>query len=272
MKKLRFLLVFALIFALSTAVLASEDVPLSDAEALQSIYDSAYQSALNAGTVSYEAADDDYKAYACLLSHMDAIQLENNVLSVDEEVLELDCQYFLGFVSKLNVLLDKGAIQLDDNFKIYVKEAPTAEDATSGSITPFRLPVFDLMSLARIHADDLQEVYDNAAFGTAHITAGIYFYERVKSGGVWDYKDPLGTNTLYYEPTLGENMTGETIGNFHYGYVGSVVFEPETLKTAAGLAQIFAGTSDFSYWDSYFDDPRDQANIQWGIDTYNLEH
>ena len=110
MKKLRFLLVFALIFALSTAVLASEDVLLSDAEALQSIYDSAYQSALNAGTVSYEAADDDYKAYACLLSHMDAIQLENNVLSVDEEVLELDCQYFLGFVSKLNVLLDKGAI------------------------------------------------------------------------------------------------------------------------------------------------------------------
>lgn len=68
------------------------------------------------------------------------------------------------------------------------------------------------------------------------------------------------------------NMTGETIGNFHYGYVGSAVFAPTVLISAAGLAQIFNGTSKLDYIDSYFDDPGDQRDIQWVIDKYNEEH
>ena len=67
-------------------------------------------------------------------------------------------------------------------------------------------------------------------------------------------------------------MTGETIGNFHYGYVGSAIFGPTVLKAAAGFAQFCDGTTDFSYWNSYFDDPKDQEDIQWGINVYNREH
>lgn len=64
-------------------------------------------------------------------------------------------------------------------------------------------------------------------------------------------------------------MTGETIGNFHYGYVGSEIFGPNTLKAAAGIVQITSGTAKLEWFSSYFDDPKDQADIQWGINVYN---
>lgn len=44
------------------------------------------------------------------------------------------------------------------------------------------------------------------------------------------------------------------------------------LKTAAGFVQIVSGTSDISFWNSYFDDPADQEDIQWEINVYNHEH
>lgn len=126
--------------------------------------------------------------------------------------------------------------------------------------------------LSRLNILVEQDVYDSAVFGTAHIVAGTYFAERVRSGGIWDYKVKLGTTTRYFESELQATMTGETIGNFHYGYVGSTCFGETTLKTAAGFVQILSGTSDISYWNSYFDDPADQEDIQWGINVYNNEH
>ncbi|NWN98612.1 MAG: hypothetical protein HLX45_14110 [Bacillus sp. (in: Bacteria)] len=129
-----------------------------------------------------------------------------------------------------------------------------------------------IMGTTRNHAKTLKSVYDNAPFSTKHATAGLYFAERVKSGGAWDYKVQLGTNTLYYVSDLNSNMTGEAIGNFHYGYVGRSVFSAFTLKSAAGMYQIISGTSSFKYFDSFFDDPRDQAQIQKGIDKYDSEH
>lgn len=67
-------------------------------------------------------------------------------------------------------------------------------------------------------------------------------------------------------------MTGEAIGNFHYGYVGRSIFSATTLKSAAGLVQIGVGTSNIKFYKSFFDDPKDQAQIQKGIDKYNSEH
>ena len=67
-------------------------------------------------------------------------------------------------------------------------------------------------------------------------------------------------------------MDGETIGNFHYGYVGRSVFLPVVLKSAAGMYQLHSGTSSINYWKTFFDDPADQEDIQWGIDMYEDEH
>lgn len=135
-----------------------------------------------------------------------------------------------------------------------------------------RRPVASIMAEARKHAKELKEVFDNALFTRKHYTAGMYFAERVKTGGIWDYKSYMGTNTVYYMEDLNTNMTGETIGNFHYGYVGRAVFEANTLKSFAGMYQILSGTSDLGYWDSFFDDPADQYDIDRGIEKYESEH
>lgn len=271
-KVMSIFLTFALVLSLSVTAFAAEPVEPTDAEKLQNIYDTAYEIATKEGNVSASSVENDYDAYACLLSNKELVVLENNEVLVDRvDSDKFNHANFQDFLSRLNGLLDAGAISIDDTFRIYVKEAPSVDYSLRENVALYTSN-FDLMPLARSHAKELQKVFDDALFGTAHIVAGLYFTERVKSGGVWDYKIPLGTNTTYYEPTLKRNMTGETIGNFHYGYVGSAVFGPTTLKTAAGLVQIISGTSSLSYWNSYFDDPRDTKDIQWGIDIYNKEH
>ncbi|WP_430494102.1 polymorphic toxin type 44 domain-containing protein [Rossellomorea marisflavi] len=94
------------------------------------------------------------------------------------------------------------------------------------------------------------------------------FYELVKTGGAWDLKQFLGKDTKYY--FKGNKMTGEYIGNHHYGYMGKAVsFSNTTLKAAAGMYQVYSGTYKMKWIKHYFDDPRDQAAITAGYRDYN---
>lgn len=235
-----------------------------DKETLDNIYESVYYKALEE---QGEVITDDNSAYAYILYNDVTTIKDNRIYLKDINVSSKEREVLQGFTEKLNVLLELDAIQLDECLKISVKECPTMENRP----VP-RAAVLEIMPEARRHASEVKKVYDNAVFGTAHITAGLYFSERVKKGGIWDYKGYLGLKNVYYEPELRANMTGETIGNFHYGYVGSAIFGPTVLKAAAGFAQFCDGTTDFSYWNSYFDDPKDQEDIQWGINVYNREH
>lgn len=101
--------------------------------------------------------------------------------------------------------------------------------------------------------------------------AGLYFAKKVRTRGSWDYKRFLGTNTSYYTEMKVYNgyRTGEAIGNMHYGTVGRYLFPESILKSAAGVYQIVSGTAQMSWFNSYFDDPRDQAQISEGIDLHS---
>ncbi len=116
-------------------------------------------------------------------------------------------------------------------------------------------------------------MYNNniiSASAYAYMSTGIFFTSKVKSGGEWDFKATLGYSTLYKVTYEGYTFyySGEIIGNFHYGYTGATVFPDTVLLSAAGLVQIISGTSDISFWDSYFDDPMDQTWIEEGIRVY----
>ena len=215
---------------------------------------------------------DDYSAYAFLLNNISSVYMSDDI-TIDPHILDKlsdnEAKILNDFLSRLNILVDRGAIKVDSGLKIMHVPAPDISNIPSPAR---REIIIDLMPETRQHAQELQDVYDSAVFGTAHIVAGTYFAEGVRSGGIWDYKVKLGTTTRYFESELQATMTGETIGNFHYGYVGSTCFGETTLKTAAGFVQILSGTSDISYWNSYFDDPADQEDIQWGINVYNNEH
>ncbi|MBR6628070.1 MAG: hypothetical protein IKL04_08860 [Lachnospiraceae bacterium] len=60
----------------------------------------------------------------------------------------------------------------------------------------------------------------------------------------------------------------DDVGNIHYGYVGRVVFDSNTLLIFAGLYQIVSNTSDISYYNANFDDPRDQWAIRVGMNLF----
>ena len=93
------------------------------------------------------------------------------------------------------------------------------------------------------------------------------FYKLVKTGGKWDLKNKsawkLKSKKDYYI-FFKDKLTAEDVGNVHFGFVGSVLFSSVTLCTGAGIYQIISGTSDWKYWKSFFDDPRDTRCILIG--------
>ncbi|HHV74975.1 MAG TPA: hypothetical protein GXX41_10140 [Thermoanaerobacterium sp.] len=116
----------------------------------------------------------------------------------------------------------------------------------------------------------LRNLYINiSVYGNniGYMKTGEFFASKVRTGGDWDYKSFLGVNTTYQVTVDNRSilMSGEQIGNAHYGYVGRKVFSADLLKTAAGAYQIYSGTSYIGWYNSYFDDPNDQYWIQRGI-------
>lgn len=224
-----------------------------------------------------EKLQTDEEVYAFLLQNIENVSIDDNgllVVNYDdifliENTTKEEKTTVKNFVNSINSLVNNQAISINQDLLFTFVKAPDID------LEPrmFRAqPIMSLMYLSRTNKNTLKSVFDNAPFSTKHIVAGLYFAERVKTNGQWDLKVQLGVNTTYYIDDLGYSMTGEAIGNFHYGYVGRAVFSGVILKSAAGMYQIISSTSSLKYYDSYFDDPRDTAQIQRGIDRYNAEH
>ncbi len=98
------------------------------------------------------------------------------------------------------------------------------------------------------------------------------FKNLVQKGGPWDYlsqaNSKAGGRGFYF---IGSNLVdAETFGNYNYGYAGTAGgFAPLILQLGGGYAQLKAGDYKLSWAGSFFDDPKDQANIRAGISGYN---
>jgi len=102
-----------------------------------------------------------------------------------------------------------------------------------------------------------------------------WFYNQVRNGGPWDYKQQGKRDGKDYE----------AFGNFNYGATALAlrVFDEQTILREAGRAQIAAGTSrpGWGYPGSrlspyggkppYGDDPADQAQIKAGFAYYKAK-
>ena len=104
-----------------------------------------------------------------------------------------------------------------------------------------------------------------------YIETAAFFAKHVQGGGEWDLKSQdswsINRETVYLYN--GKLLRYDDIGNIHYGYVGRVVFSETLLLVAAGAAQIADHSSKWSYYQSYFDDPRDQAAIRFGYHLWD---
>jgi hypothetical protein len=79
--------------------------------------------------------------------------------------------------------------------------------------------------------------------------SGAPLFEQVGTGGAMDYK-------------RGGNKDLRDLGNYNFGYVAYCAGLSEvTAKAMGGGYQILSDTSSWEFWDTWFDDPRDQEMI-----------
>lgn len=144
-------------------------------------------------------------------------------------------------------------------------------------------PRYNLETKLQANADSMITTYELSyataiqsndpvtAASIAYLATGVYFADKVKIGGVWDYKQDLGWNNEYKVYIDGgySYMFGEDIGNVHYGYVGKTYFPSLMLQSLAGLVQIAGGEVEASWYQTYFDDPNDNIAIKAGIEYYD---
>ena len=100
------------------------------------------------------------------------------------------------------------------------------------------------------------------------IESGKQFYYKVRNKGEWDLKQlPEYQGAFQFNGLV---IEGQDIGNINFGYTGKALGLPDSILLAgAGVAQIMAGTSNFSFvMASNGDDLRDQMYILYGIMLY----
>jgi hypothetical protein len=126
-----------------------------------------------------------------------------------------------------------------------------------------------------IAADKIKENYERYRELKGLRFANVYrlgiFYVLARTNGIWDLKQTLGEHTTYR--FKGSQKTGEYIGNHHYGYMGKAIgLSSRVLRVAAGMYQIYSGTSKWKFALSYFDDPLDSKAIMDGCIDYDVGH
>ena len=105
-----------------------------------------------------------------------------------------------------------------------------------------------------------------------YIKTAKLFYNNVRNKGPWDLKQQTE-----YQGTFQFNefvIQTQDIGNINFGYTGKALGLPDwVLLAGAGVAQMLAGTSNFSFvMASNGDDLRDQMYILYGIMLYKEDN
>lgn len=134
-----------------------------------------------------------------------------------------------------------------------------------------------LETLMMANARSLYNRAKNALSGKNKIKKLIslykYFYKSVKTNGKWDLKRKrswkLNEKKEVYKYGSRRLTRNDDVGNIHFGFVGSVLFNREFLCLGAGLYQVKSGTSRWKYALSYGDDPHDSNMIRFGNSLFH---
>ena len=95
------------------------------------------------------------------------------------------------------------------------------------------------------------------------IRMAAWWAAMVRPGGPWDIK-AKGQWRHRHSYVGGNLYSNQDLGNLHYGYVGRKAgFTSLELKLGGSAAQLM--NTKWSWWSSWFHDPRDAAMIQEGF-------
>lgn len=224
---------------------------------LQKEYDRAYESEKLRKTSNVENIDD---VYSYLINNPDCYYIDGNGhIEFTTKQFNANQDYFYEFQGAINNLVDTKQIIIEKDLKFL--DISNARDEIST-----RSQQIDLLSEADSHIRQFENYIMSVSHGLSIINHTAWWIDKVKSGGVWDYKSYLGYNKYYDVLDLGR-MSGETIGNFHYGYVGRFYFSERTLLFAGDLYQGLT-SDDWRDLDNYQDSYQDKRDIKWGCREY----
>ena len=207
---------------------------------------------------------------------LNPIRYRGYVYDTETSLYYLQSRYYNPFTGRFlnaDIYCDTGTdTTLSTNMFAYCENNPINKSDQTG----FR--VIDITNrLTKVMLKNAKYLYNLARkckwFGIAGRVGLLYkFYKLVKTGGKWDLKNQKSwkLSKKNHFKFHGRIVDSQDVGNIHFGFVGSVVFKAVTLCTGAGIYQIFSGTSSWSYWYSFFDDPRDTRYILLGRKYWRL--
>ena len=116
------------------------------------------------------------------------------------------------------------------------------------------------------NANEIKQIKSTFGF----VPSSVYFYFAVKDGGKWDIKlQPDWTLDSNYKYLFhGRDIRYDDPGNINFGYAGSVLFPEIALCAGAGLNQYSKYGTSCGDISTFFDDPRDNEMIKYGIQLY----
>ena len=146
--------------------------------------------------------------------------------------------------------------------------------------TPYKyyeMTIRNFLQKNAVYMEGLEDFYTYSPW-----TKMTKFISMVKTGGKYDLKSQKEWQNPYANGDNGISKTmtpfmyyngmfwsAEMLGNYCFGYLGAAYgYSEEFLCFGAGMYQIKSGTSKFSWFSTYFDDPRDSAQIRLGVQAY----
>ncbi|WP_019914589.1 polymorphic toxin type 44 domain-containing protein [Paenibacillus sp. HW567] len=200
------------------------------------------------------------------------------------DVLKVNSQLqdnYIENIGRINFLLEQGGVYLDNNFNLQMGSSEGISQSISERnleakqnqiVTPFSdpgaPPFLYAYSIATQNYNGMYDVWSSLALGiygnpiAALSYTTTWWVERVKPGGIWDYKVVSGYSPYYKQWTAfvkgggTQIRTTEWFGNYNYGFTGKLLFSLGILYTGGDVVSKITGGAP--------DDFQDRANIAQG--------
>lgn len=183
---------------------------------------------------------------------LDAIALYNELIS--DGIIEVESQTGELTICSANQVPEQIVIEGERHIQSQIQsQVSLAGPNRSLAAHSCSYPDLDLIEMCQDNYDELSGVYllnkiieaaNPSGVPTAWLTTAIYWVNKVREEGDWDYKTqpdfkPWNKTFCSYYDGAYHHITSEYIGNFNYGYTGSLLFSLDILHFGSSAVSGF---------------------------------
>jgi hypothetical protein len=185
---------------------------------------------------------------------LEAIALYNELIV--DEIIEVDAQTGELTNCLANQLPERTIMEGEQHIQSQIQsDVPIVVPKPKRSLVSHRCsyPNLNLIEMCGNNYKELNRIYslnkiieavNPSGIHTAWLTTAIYWVNKVRENGDWDYKVQPNFNPWYktfcsYYNGAYHHITSEYIGNFNYGYTGSLLFSLDILHAGSSAVSGF---------------------------------